>query len=67
MSSHMWNPTRFRSVICATLAAAMVCVAPMAAQNEKEKFTGFAIKYKDETMLGGCSYRIYFLSITIYC
>lgn len=39
----MWNPSRVRGVICATLAAAMVCVAPMAAQNEKEHFTGFAI------------------------
>jgi hypothetical protein len=39
----MWNPIRVRTVICATVATAMVCVAPMTAQNVKESFTGFAI------------------------
>ena len=58
MSSHMGNPTRFRSVICATLAAAMVCVAPMAAQNEKEKFTGFAINLNGATNTGTVDFTI---------
>ena len=35
--------TRLRSLVCAAVAVAVVCVAPVLAQNVKEKFTGFAI------------------------